>query len=107
MLIVMFYLYLRKADEMNLLKRLICLELICFEYLVVYIWARADFGDLNAVLYTLSWFKEYCPGIILSFIPLAFYNRELGCYTKWFSVLYSLFYPLQFVVLVIVRDVVL
>ena len=102
-LIVLFYIYLRWADDLNFTQRLFVLVLIDVIYICVYIWASAGFTGGEAMLETAKSFNRRLIGSLLAVVPLAFYNRKLGYHSKWFGWLYSCFYPLQFAVLIIVR----
>ena len=102
-LIVLFYLYLKNADGINYLTRVLILLFIEALFSFLYIWSCAHFGTWPIIV---SWgrsLKMYFSGVTGAFIVLAFYNRKLGYNSKWFSWLYSIFYPLQFVVLIIAR----
>lgn len=103
LLIGMFYLYLCHADNKNLSKRFAALIVLIAVHICIYLWSRADFGNLQTVLTMAENIKLRLAGTFVSIIPLAFYNRKLGYHSKWFSWLYSCFYPLQFVVLIIAR----
>lgn len=102
-LIVLFYLYLKKAEGFTLPQRIVCLLLIDAAYICTYIWASAGFGSWTAITEAAASFNRRLIGALVAFIPLAFYNRKLGYHSKWFSWLYSIFYPLQFIVLLVAR----
>ena len=102
-LIVLFYLYLKKTDRFTLSQRIFCLLLIDATYICTYIWASAGFGSWSAITEAAASFNRRLIGSLVAIIPLAFYNRKLGYHSKWFSRLYSIFYPLQFVVLLAAR----
>ena len=102
-LVVLFYLYLKQADHLKFPQRLLCLFAIEAVFLLFDIWRRIGFGgwqEFKEMAVVLSRWKY---GLAASMIPLAFYNRKLGYHSKWFSWMYSVFYPLQFAVLIIAR----
>ena len=103
LLIVFFYLYLKRVDDMSLSMRFAALVCLFAVHLCIYMWSRSGFGNWEAVTKAALAFKPRLVGTLCSIIPLAFYNRKLGYHSKWFSWLYSIFYPLQFVVLLIAR----
>ena len=65
--------------------------------------SEAGFGGADEFMGMVNGLKGYYPGIFLAFLPLAFYNRKLEYYKPWFNTLYSLFYPAQFIFLILVR----
>ena len=102
-LVVLFYLYLTQVDHLKFPQRLVFLLAIEAVFMLFDIWRRVDFGnwlEFKEMANVLSVWKF---GLAVSMLPLAFYNRKLGYHSKWFSWLYSIFYPLQFVVLIIAR----
>lgn len=103
LLIVLFYLYLIKADSFNRLQRVLTILLIEALFSFLYVWSCAHFGSWPIIV---SWgrsLKMYFWGVTGAFVVLALYNRKLGYNSKWFSWIYSIFYPLQFVLLIIAR----
>lgn len=102
-LIVMFYLYLQKEDALNLPQRLGLLFLIDLSYCLLGLWVRAAFGGWPEFAGAAQKYSKWTVGMIAAFVPLAFYNRKLGYHSKWFGCLYSCFYPLHLVVLLIAR----
>ena len=102
-LIVLFYLYLNRADKMETQQRLGLLFLINIVFICTYIWASAGFGSWPAIVESAVSFNRRLIGSLIAIIPLAFYNRKLGYHSKWFSWLYNIFYPLQFAVLILAR----
>lgn len=102
-LIVLFYLYLKKSDEFVLPQRMVFLILIDAVYIYTCIWANAGFGSWPAITEAATSFNRRLIGSMVAVIPLAFYDQKLGYHSQWFSCLYSSFYPLQFVVLIIAR----
>lgn len=103
LLIVFFYLYLRRVDTLNLPARFASLSIVFAVHICIYIWSRSGFGGLEAISKAALAFKPRLVGTLCAIIPIALYNRKLGYHSKWFSWLYSIFYPLQFVVLIIAR----
>ena len=103
LLIAVFYLYLKAADRLCFPARLAVLLGIFAVYLPLYVWTRTGFGDWAAVCAMARRLRMWLVGTAATAVPIAFYNRKLGWNSRWFSVLYSVFYPLQFLVLVIVR----
>ena len=103
LLVVMFYLYRSHCDNLNLWQRLLFLLLIDLIYCFTGLWTRANFGSWNDIVAVANRLSKWTVGMIAAFIPLAFYNRERGYTSKWFGILYSVFYPLQFVVLSVIR----
>ena len=104
-LIGMFYIYLCRADALGRLHKLGCLALIEAVFCFLFVWESVEFGGWNALTEKAWSLREWGIGIAAALIPLVFYNRELGYRSKWFNWFYSLFYPLQFAVLLIVRAV--
>lgn len=102
-LIILFYQYLKRVDEMNLWQKVSVLLVIDLLYICAYIWAIAGFGGWVAITESAVSFNRRLIGSLMAVVPLAFYNRKLGYHSKWFNWLYSVFYPLQFVVLLIAR----
>ena len=106
LLIVFFYLYLRRTGDQKLPIRFIGLIILFAVYIPLYIWSRAKFGGWSEIIVASKAFQPRLAGTLCSIIPLTLYNRKLGYHSKWFGWLYSIFYPLQFVVLVIARHVI-
>ena len=102
LLIVMFYVYLRKADELALPQRFAVLFVIAVVYLAFHIWVHACFGGPADFLYVVQVGSYRIVGTVLAIVPLALYNRKLGYSGKWFRRFYSIFYPLQFTVLALI-----
>lgn len=98
-LIVLFYLYLRRADEMSLLARVAALIGVFAAYFAIYTWNYAGFGSWAAIARVLSRQRWWYLGMALPLIPIALYNRKRGPNGRWFSVVYSLFYPAHMLVL--------
>lgn len=103
LLIVFFYLYLRKADEMNLWQQIVVLVVLFAVYWLFYVWAGAGFRGDPELPRMWTGLKRYLPGTFAAIIPIALYNRKQGYRSRWFQIFYSCFYPLQFVVLLIVK----
>ena len=102
-LIGMFYIYLCRADALGPLHKLGCLALIEAVFCFLFVWESVGFGGWSALTEKAWNLREWGIGIAAALIPLVFYNRELGYRSKWFNRFYSLFYPLQFAVILIVR----
>jgi uncharacterized membrane protein len=90
----------------NFIQRLSVLLLIDIIYICVYIWGSAGFSGGEALMESAKSFNRWLIGTLLAVVPLAFYNRKLGYHSKWFNWMYSAFYPLQFVVLIIARHII-
>jgi len=103
LLIVMFYIYLRHADGMKLPARFAALLGILVLYAPIYLWSRTKFGGWAAVSAMAESFGPRFIGIFATAVPMALYDRRLGYRSRWFNVLYSIFYPLQFAVLFAVQ----
>ena len=103
LLVVMFYLYRCRCDNLTIPQRLLFLLLIDAVYCFIGLWTRAGFGSWSEIISVGNRLSKWTVGMIAAFIPLAFYNRERGYTSKWFGILYSVFYPLQFVVLSVIR----
>ena len=103
LLIAMFYLYLEKADSLKLKDKVFMLCGIDLIYCLLGLWTRSDFGAWEQFVETTVRMSKWTVGMIISFLPLVFYNRKLGYHEKWFKYFYSYFYPLQFVILLIAR----
>ena len=62
-------------------------------YLVLYFWVRSGFGN------AAGWWKEvvdYAPwiaGHVIAALVISLYNGRPGYRSKWFSTLYTSFYP--------------
>ena len=103
LLIVMFYMYLQQADSLTIPQKLAALFLIDAVYCLLGLWVRTGFGTWSEFAAMADKLSRWTAGMTACVIPLAFYNRKLGYHSKWFGWFYSCFYPLQFIVLVIVR----
>lgn len=102
-LIFLFYIYLRHVSNLSLPRRIIFLYLIEAFFIITDIWRRTQFGTWQEFVDMGLILSQWTAGAVVMFLPLAFYNRKLGYNSKWFSWLYSFFYPLQFVVVLIAR----
>ena len=102
-LVVLFYLYLKQADYLRVPQRLVFLLGVEAVFMAFDIWRRVGFGNWQEFKEMANVLSMWKYGLAVSMIPLAFYNRKLGYHSKWFSWLYSIFYPLQYVVLIIAR----
>ena len=102
-LIILFYQYLNKADELNTEQRMLALLIINTAYLVINIWTRSGFGAWPVFVETAAGSCRRLLGSYVAIVLLAMYRRELGYRSRWFSWLYSCFYPIQFIGLIIVR----
>ena len=102
-LIVMFYLYLIYVDKMTVGKRLISLLVIEVIYILIDLWARTDFGSWQEFTDMANLLSMWKYGAMVAMVPFVLYNRKLGYHSKWFGWLYSVFYPLQFIVLIFAR----
>ena len=105
LLIIMFYYYLQKADDLKLPIRFIALALLFTVYFFLYIWSRAQFGGWAEIDFAAKTLPSWIKGTFFAIIPLAVYNRKIGYNSKWFGGLYSVFYPLQFVILIIAEHI--
>ena len=103
LLIAMFYLYLQKADVLRIPQKVLSLLIIEGAYVLLYLWSCTRFGTWANILNMGKGLIMNIYGVTAAFLLLAFYNRKLGYHSKWFSWLYSIFYPLQFVVLLVAR----
>ena len=101
-LVIAFYWYIRisKRDARNgqrwpWRRRIFVLLLIFACYLPIYFWDRSGFGN------AARWWEEvvnYAPwvaGHAIAALIISFYNGELGFHEKWFSKLYTSFYPVH------------
>lgn len=102
-LIALFYAYLCRADIMGWVQKITCFVLIEGLFCFLYVWQCSDFGGWNEIIRWTQDLKGWGIGVAVTIVPLAWYNRKLGYNSKWFSWLYSIFYPLQFVLLLITR----
>ena len=102
-LVILFYLYLSKADGLTFPWRLLALLGIEAVYILIDIWSRTGFGSWQQFIEMAVLLSVWKYGAAAAMLPLAFYNRDLGYHSRWFGWLYSIFYPLQFLVLIIVR----
>ena len=103
LLIVLFYYYLTKTDKMVLPQKVGALLAIEAVFIITDIWRRTDFGNWQAFKSMADLLSMWKYGMAIVIIPLVFYNRKLVYHSRWFSWLYSIFYPLQFAVLLILR----
>ena len=103
LLIGIFYLYLLRADEWPRLKRLLALLTAILLYFGIQVLSGAGYHLGPILLVTLKERAAFLPGMLLAALPLALYDREKGWDSKWFRLLYSSFYPLQFLILVLIR----
>ena len=99
-LVIAFYWYIRASKEAgregnrwSWRKRFLIILIFFACYLPLYFWVICGFGD------AAGWWEEvvnYAPWIaghgIAGFI-ISLYNGELGYHKKWFSRLYTSFYP--------------
>ena len=104
-LIVMFCAYLFQADAMSSLQKLGCLALIEAIFCSLYSWESVGFGGWYAAAAKAWSLREWGIGVAATLIPLVCYNRQTGYKSKWFDWFYSLFYPLQFAALLLVRAI--
>ena len=95
LLIVMFYLYLP--------ERIGVLAVLFVCYIGLYVWSRGGFRGDPWLAAMWKSFRPFVPGTLAAIIPIALYNRQLGYRSRWFQILYSCFYPAQFVLLLAVR----
>lgn len=102
-LVVLFYLYLKHAYQLKLPQRLVFLLAIEAVFMIFDIWRRVDFGNWQKFKEMANVLSVWKFGLAVSLVPMVFYNRKLGYHSRWFGWLYSIFYPLQFVVLLIAR----
>lgn len=103
LLIVLFYLCMEKTGEKPFPERALALAGVYAAYLVIYIWQRSGFGGWQEFA-AMAWnYRLWFSATGLTIIPLLFYNRQLGYHSRWFDALYSCFYPLQFVVIIVIR----
>lgn len=97
--IVLSYAYLEEADGWRLPKRLAVLLGIVVIYLFFLYGTYSGFKGREAFLRLAEKCRYWTVGSVPAMIPLALYNRKLGYHARWFMILYSCFYPLQFAVL--------
>ncbi len=103
LLVVMFYLCMEKTGEEPFPVRALALAGVYAAYLLLYIWQRSGFGGWQEFTAMARGYRLWFSATGLTIIPLLFYNRHLGYHSRWFDALYSCFYPLQFVVIIVVR----
>lgn len=106
-LIVLFYLYLRRADEMSPWARVAALIGVFAAYFAIYTWTYAGFGTWAAITKVLSRQRWWYLGMALPLVPIALYNRKRGPDGRWFRVVYSLFYPAHMLALYLLARYVL
>ena len=106
-LVVMFYIYLCRAEALGWLQRLGCLVLIEAIFCVLFSWESVGFGGWDALAAKVWSLREWSIGVAVTLIPLVCYNRKTGYKSKWFGWFYSIFYPLQFAALLSVRAILL
>ena len=102
LLIGLFYLYLRRADSMDLGKRAACLAGICVSYAALYIWTQSGFGGWTQITESVFRYRWWLLGMLVPFVIILFYNRKLGRRSRRFSIVYSWFYPAHMAVLYLI-----
>ncbi len=102
LLVVMFCLYLDCMGRMTMPQRALALTGLMTVYVLLYIWRISGFGGWEEYCAAARGFCLLIPGMFLTIVPLTLYNQELGYHSRWFDALYSLFYPLQFAVLLMI-----
>ena len=71
-------------------------------YLVICFWVRSGFGDLARWQQEVVKYAPWIAGHIIAVFIISLYNGELGYHKKWFSRLYTWFYPVHMYVIGIV-----
>ncbi|MBO6010652.1 MAG: hypothetical protein J6P71_02495 [Oscillospiraceae bacterium] len=106
-LVVLVYLYLRRADDMSAPARVAALIGVFAAYFAIYTWTYASFGGWAAAARVLSRQRWWYLGMALPLVPAALYNRKRGPDGRWFRVVYSLFYPAHMLALYLIARYVL
>lgn len=109
-LVVAFYWYIRasKADSLKgdiwpWGKRLLMIFTIFLLYLPLYFWVRSSFGDLTRWLEEIANYSPWIAGHLLAVLIISLYNGKLGYHEKWFSILYTIFYPVHMYIIALIR----
>jgi hypothetical protein len=106
-LIVLFYLYLRRADGMSPWARVAALIGVFAAYFVIYTLTYANFGSWAAITKVLTRQRWWYLGMLIPAVPILLYNRKRGPNGKGFGVVYSLFYPAHMLILYLLARFVL
>jgi len=76
-------------------KRLLVLVSgFCF-YLAIYFWVRSGFGNAARWWQEIAKYSLWIAGHMIAALLISFYNGKLGYHSKWFSRLYTWFYPVH------------
>ena len=101
-LVIAFYWYIRASKEAekrgagwSWRKRFLIILLVFAFYLPLYFWDRSGFGSPSRWLEEVTNYALWIVGHVIAAFILSFYNGELGYHKKWFSILYTLFYPVH------------
>ena len=103
LLIVMFYLYRRRADGKSSGRKFGELLLLYAGYIAVYLCFAAGFGGAADFAKAAHLYRYWFAGMLIPFIVILFYNRKRGFSSKWFGILYSWFYPVHMTALFLIR----
>ena len=104
--IVLSYCYLSRADRWSLPKRAAALAGICAVFLVLQLWYASSFGGWTDMITAAQEHLYWVTGLPLVILPLALYNRKPGYRSRWFDIVYSSFYPLQFAAFLVLLRVI-
>ena len=104
LVIVLFCFYLCHADKWKLPVKLAALLGIYVLFIIFFNWEIGNYRGWRIIVYYLR--AYWVPWYIPVFCTLAFYNRKPGYRSKWFDRFYSLFYPLQFIVFILISKLI-
>jgi hypothetical protein len=103
LLVILFYLYLRKMEDMNIPIRFLAIALVLAVYLVSLFWRYADYGSIRETIRAgINFSKGYLYGNVATIIQLGLYNRKLGFKNRAFNISYSIFYPVQYAIFALI-----
>ena len=103
-LIEAFYLYLQRANSWRVPARLTALAAICALFPAALVWTYCGFLGFSETIAMARYVPRWYAGVFLTVVPLAFYNQKLGYHSRWFGWFYSVFYPLQFILLIMAES---
>jgi hypothetical protein len=107
-MVILFYWYIRcnKNSENEYIRpwgsRFLIVLLIFACYLPVYFWGLSGFKTLDDWLTTI---KDYWPWIIgycIAAVIISLGNGKLGYHRKWFTWVFTLFYPVHMLILALI-----
>ncbi len=102
LLVIAFYWYIRsskksasRGEAWPWAKRFLWTVVIFVLYLVPYFWVRSGFGDAAKWWEQVVNYAPWIAGHMIAGLIISLYNGKLGYHKKWFSRLYTVFYPVH------------